>query len=167
VSLWYNVGNQFMIQRVLDAKNIYHARMGIVLAGFLKIVLPVAIVVPGLILFAMHPEAMLLPWKDIRPAADKGYVTMIQALIPIGLRGLFLAALFGAMQSSLNAVINSTATIFTIDIYKRMFRPNAPEKHYVTVGMVASIVVTVHRDLCSVGATKVATKVWKPGFWIE
>jgi SSS family solute:Na+ symporter len=143
VSLWYNVGNQFMIQRVLGAKDIYHARMGIVLAGFLKIVLPLVIVVPGLILFALHPESMLLPWKEIRPQADKGYVSMLQTLIPIGLRGLFLAALFGAIQSSLNAVINSTATVFTIDIYKRMLRPNAPEKHYVAVGITASVVVTV------------------------
>lgn len=143
ISLWYNVGNQFMIQRVLGAKDIYHARMGIVLAGFLKIVLPLVIVVPGLILFAMHPDAMFLPWKEIRPAADKGYVTMLQTLIPIGLRGLFLAALFGAVQSSLNAVINSTATIFTIDIYKRLLRPAAPERHYVRVGIMASVVVTL------------------------
>lgn len=143
ISLWYNVGNQFMIQRVLGAKDIYHARMGIVLAGFLKILLPLVIVVPGLILFALHPDAMLLPWKDIRPAADKGYVSMLQTLIPIGLRGLFLAALFGAIQSSMNAVINSTATIFTIDIYKRLLRPNASEGHYVRIGIAASVVVTL------------------------
>jgi len=141
VSLWYNVANQFMIQRVLGAKDTYHARMGIVLAGYLKIILPVIIVVPGLILFALHPEVMLLPWKDIRAEADKGYVSMLQTLIPVGLRGLFLAALFGAIQSTLNAVINSTSTIFTIDIYKRMFRPRAGEKHYVAVGITASIVV--------------------------
>jgi SSS family solute:Na+ symporter len=154
VSLWYNVCNQFMIQRVLGAKNIYHARMGIVLAGFLKIILPLAIVVPGLILFALHPETMLLPWKEIRPEADKGYVSMLQALIPIGLRGLFLAALFGAIQSSLNAVINSTATIFTIDIYKRMIRREAPEKHYVFVGMLTSVIVTIIGILLAPGIAK-------------
>jgi SSS family solute:Na+ symporter len=154
VSLWYNVCNQFMIQRVLGAKDIYHARMGIVLAGFLKIVLPLAIVVPGLILFALHPETMLLPWKEIPLEADKGYVSMLQSLIPIGLRGLFLAALFGAIQSSLNAVINSTATIFTIDIYKRMLRRDAPEKHYVFVGMMASVVVTIIGILLAPGIAK-------------
>jgi SSS family solute:Na+ symporter len=154
ISLWYNVGNQFMIQRVLGAKNIYHARMGIVLAGFLKIVLPLVIVVPGLILFALHPQAMLLPWKDIRPAADKGYVTMLQTLIPIGLRGLFLAALFGAIQSSLNAVINSTATIFTIDIYKRLLHPSASERHYVRVGVVSSVVVTIIGILLAPGISQ-------------
>lgn len=143
VSLWYNVGNQFMIQRVLGARNIYHARMGIVLAGFLKIVLPLIIVVPGLILFAFHPEMMLLPWSEVRPTADKGYVSMLQALVPVGLRGLFLAALFGAIQSTLNAVINSTSAIFTIDIYKRLLRPRATERHYVRVGIIASIIVMV------------------------
>jgi SSS family solute:Na+ symporter len=143
VSLWYNVANQFMIQRVLGAKNIYHARLGIVLAGFMKIVLPLIIVVPGLILFAMHPEILLLPWPAVRPEADKGYVLMLQTLIPAGLRGLFLAALFGAIQSTLNAVINSTSTIFTMDIYKRMFRPRASERHYVTVGVATSVVVMV------------------------
>jgi solute:Na+ symporter, SSS family len=154
ISLWYNVGNQFMIQRVLGAKNVYHARMGIVLAGFLKILLPMVIVVPGLILFASHPEAMLLPWKEIRPQADKGYVTMLQTLIPIGLRGLFLAALFGAIQSALNAVINSTATVFTIDIYKRLLRPDAPERHYVRVGVIASVVVTVLGIVLAPGISK-------------
>jgi solute:Na+ symporter, SSS family len=154
ISLWYNVGNQFMIQRVLGAKDIYHARMGIVLAGFLKIVLPLVIVVPGLILFALHPQAMLLPWKDIRPAADKGYVTMLQTLIPIGFRGLFLAALFGAIQSSLNAVINSTATIFTIDIYKRLLRPAASERHYVRVGVASSVVVTIIGILLAPGVSQ-------------
>ena len=154
ISLWYNVGNQFMIQRVLGAKNIYHARMGIVLAGFLKILLPLVIVVPGLILFALHPEAMLLPWNDIRPAADKGYVSMVQTLIPIGLRGLFLAALFGAIQSSMNGVINSTATVFTIDIYKRLLRPNASERDCVRIGIAASVVVTVLGILLAPGIAK-------------
>ena len=119
VGIWYSVINQFMIQRVLGARNMYHARMGIVLAGYLKILMPVLVVVPGLILFALQPEVMLLPWEEIRPAADRGYVTMVQAMIPVGLRGLFLAALFGAIQSTVNSVINSTATVFTWDLYRR------------------------------------------------
>src|SRR5204862_2281421 len=131
-----------MIPGVIGAVFIYHARMATVLGSFLKIVLSLAIVVSGPILFAMHPETMLLDWKEIRTEADKGYVSMLQSLIPVGLRGLFLAALFGAIQSSLNAVINSTATIFTIDIYKRMLRHESPERHYVIVGMITSAIVT-------------------------
>ncbi len=143
VSIWYNVINQFMIQRVLGAKDMYHARMGIILAGYLKILMPVIVVLPGLIFFAMRPEIMLLPWEEIRPEADKGYISMIQGLVPVGLTGLFLAALFGAVQSTVNSVINSTATVFTLDIYKRMLKPEATERHYVLVGVASSVVVMI------------------------
>jgi solute:Na+ symporter, SSS family len=141
ITIWYNVINQFMIQRVLGARNMYHARMGIVLAGYLKILMPVIVVVPGLILFARYPEVMLLPWGEVRPAADRGYVHMLQTLVPIGLRGLFLAALFGAIQSTVNSVLNSTATIVTLDVYKRMFRPDAGERALVRMGVWSSVVV--------------------------
>jgi SSS family solute:Na+ symporter len=143
VSIWYNVINQFMIQRVLGAKDMYHARMGIVLAGYMKIILPAIVVLPGLILFARYPEVMKLPWDQIRPEADKGYVTMLQSIVPIGLRGLFLAALFGAIQSTISAVLNSTSTIVTVDIYKRTLRPRATEAHLVRVGRLTSIAVMI------------------------
>ncbi|MEW6235032.1 MAG: sodium/solute symporter [Candidatus Omnitrophota bacterium] len=143
VSIWYNVLNQFMIQRVLGAKNMYHARMGIVLAGYMKVIMPVIVVFPGLILFARYPEVLTLPWEQVKSAADKGYVTMLQTLVPAGLRGLFLAALFGAIQSTVNSVLNSTATIFTLDIYKRWIRPDASEKSLVLMGMWSSVIILV------------------------
>jgi SSS family solute:Na+ symporter len=143
VSIWYNVLNQFMIQRVLGARSAYHARMGIVLAGFMKLILPAVVVLPGLILFALRPEILLAPWSDVRPAADQGYVTMVQSLVPAGLRGLFLAALFGAIQSTVNSVLNSTATVFTMDIYKRWLHPDAGDKLIVVIGIVSSSVVLV------------------------
>ena len=142
VSLWYNVLNQFMIQRVLGAKDMYHARMGIVFAGWLKVILPVITIVPGMVLFAMKPEILLLePWGDVKPAADKGYVQLIHELVPAGLRGLFLAALFGAIQSTVNSVLNSTATIITFDLYRRHLRPKSTDKQLVYVGVVASVLV--------------------------
>ena len=143
VSIWYNVINQFMIQRVLGAKDVYHARMGIVLAGYLKILMPAIVVVPGLILFAQYPEVLQRPWDEIRPEADKGYIQMLQTLLPVGLRGVFLAALFGAIQSTINSVLNSTATVFTLDIYKRQFNPNAADKHLVRVGMISSVLILI------------------------
>ena len=143
VSVWYNILNQFMIQRVLGAKNMYHARMGIVFAGYIKILMPLIVVLPGLILFARFPEVMKLPWEEIKPEADKGYVAMLQMLVPAGLRGLFLAALFGAIQSTVNSVLNSTATVFTLDIYKRLLHKNALEKHLVRVGMLSSVIILV------------------------
>jgi solute:Na+ symporter, SSS family len=141
ISIWYNVLNQFMIQRVLGAKNMYHARMGIVLASYMKIFMPIIVVLPGLILFAHFPEVLNLPWQDVQQEADKGYVTMLQMLIPIGLRGLFLAALFGAIQSTVNSVLNSTATVFTLDIYQRWIRKSASQKQLVKMGMLSSIVI--------------------------
>jgi SSS family solute:Na+ symporter len=141
VSIWYNVLNQFMIQRVLGAKNTYHARMGIVLAGFLKVILPFIIVLPGLILFAKRPEILRLPWNEVKPEADKGYTQMLQTLVPVGMRGLFLAALFGAIQSTVNSVLNSSATIITLDFYKRVFRPNAKESQLVRVGVWSSAII--------------------------
>ena len=143
VSIWYNVLNQFMIQRVLGAKNAYHARMGIVLAGFLQIFLPTIIVLPGMIYFALNPEILQLPWDQVRPEADKTFVRMVQMLVPVGLRGLVLAALFGAIQSTINSVLNSTATIVTLDTYRRLFRPDASDRHLVNVGMITSMVVLV------------------------
>lgn len=143
VSIWYNVINQFMIQRVLGAKDMYHARMGIVLAGYMKILMPAIVVLPGLILFAQYPEVMQRPWAEIRPEADKGYIHMLQTLIPVGLRGLFLAALFGAIQSTVNSVLNSTATVFTLDIYRRQWDPQASEKRLVRMGMISSVVILI------------------------
>ena len=141
VSIWYNVLNQFMIQRVLGAKNAYHARMGIVLAGFIQVFLPAIIVIPGLILFAMHPEVLLLPWREIPKEADQTFISLVQTLVPVGLRGLVLAGLFGAIQSTVNSVLNSTATIVTLDIYKQLFRPKASDGHLVKVGMATSVIV--------------------------
>ncbi|EAQ80652.1 SLC5 family protein [Blastopirellula marina] len=141
VGVWYNVLNQFMIQRVLGAKDEYHARMGIVLAGWVKVFFPLISVLPGMVLFALHPEIMLRPWDEVKPAADQGYVNLIQTLIPAGLRGLLLAALFGAIQSTINSVLNSTSTILTLDIYKRLLAPEASDKQLVRVGVISSVVV--------------------------
>ncbi|NUQ64670.1 MAG: sodium/solute symporter [Pirellulales bacterium] len=143
ISIWYNVLNQFMIQRVLGARDSYHARMGIVFAGFMKIFMPVIVVMPGLILFALQPEILLKPWPEVQPAADQGYIHLVQTLVPAGLRGLFLAALFGAIQSTVNSVLNSTATVITLDIYKRLLAPEASDRRLVVVGVLSSTVVLV------------------------
>ncbi|MBX3178334.1 MAG: sodium/solute symporter [Candidatus Hydrogenedentes bacterium] len=138
ISIWYNALNQFMIQRVLGARDVYHARMGIVFAGMLKVFMPVIVVLPGLILFAKYPEVLLKPWDEVQGAADRGYVHMLQTLVPAGLRGLFLAALFGAIQSTVNSVLNSSATIVTLDFYKRLIAPDATQKQLVRAGILTS-----------------------------
>ena len=147
VGIWYNALNQFMIQRVLAAKNSYHARMGIVFAGFLKVLLPLIVTIPGLIFFAMHPGVLNLSWDKVKPEADQTYIYLLRTVVPIGLRGLFLAALFAAIQSTINSVLNSTATIFTLDIYRRWFRRVTTERELVRVGMATST-VTLLAGIC-------------------
>lgn len=141
VSIWYNALNQFMIQRVLGAKNSYHAKMGVILAGFLQAIMPIIITLPGLILFAMKPEIMLQDWSAVKIEADQGFIYMVKTLLPVGFTGLVLAALFGAIQSTVSAVVNSTSTVLTMDIYKRMFNQNATDKQLVRFGIISSFVI--------------------------
>jgi SSS family solute:Na+ symporter len=83
----------------------------------------------------------MLPWKEIPKEADQTFISLVQVLVPIGLRGLVLAGLFGAIQSTVNSVLNSTATIVTLDIYKQLLRPNASSGHLVKVGIATSVIV--------------------------
>ncbi|MDZ4729312.1 MAG: sodium/solute symporter [Xanthomonadales bacterium] len=143
IGIWYNVMNQFVIQRVLGAKDAYHARLGIVFSGILYIFIPFLIIVPGLILFALHPEILLQDWGDTQKAADRSYIEMIHELMPIGLRGLLLAALFGTIQSTINSVLNSTATIYTLDLYRERINRQATDLDLVRVGIWTSCVTLV------------------------
>lgn len=143
VGIWFNVMNQFVIQRVLGARDAYHARMGLVFSGLLTLVIPFIIVIPGLIIFAMHPEILLGDWNQAQADADRSYIQLIQQIMPIGIRGLFLAALFGAVQSTVNAVLNSTATIFTLDIYKERINRAASDRKLVKVGVWSSVITLI------------------------
>ena len=141
VSLWFHVLNQTMIQRVFAARDMYHARMGILFAGYLKAFMPVLVIFPGLIFFARDPDILLLPWSEVRAEADKAYIRLVQELVPIGLRGLLLAAFFGAVQSTINSVLNSTATVVTLDLYRGLINPRADDRALVRVGVWVSALV--------------------------
>jgi len=92
-------------------------------------------VVPGLIFFALHPEILASGNLEIiRPEADRTYINMIRDLVPAGLKGVLLAALFGAIQSTVSAVVNSTSTVVTLDLYKRFVRPDLSEEGSVRLG---------------------------------
>ena len=116
--------NQYIIQRALAAKNAREAQKGIIFAAFLKMLMPVLVVLPGI------AAAVLIP--DLA-APDKAYPETMK-LLPVGLKGLVFAALIAAIVSSLASMTNSISTIFTMDMY-RHFRPSeTSEKHLVTVG---------------------------------
>jgi len=150
LAIWYNVLNQFIIQRILGAKNIWHARMGVVFAAYLKMFLPIVTVLPGLILFALHPEYMLGNWTDAQHLADGGFVTLVKQLLPVGMRGLLLAALFSAVQATVTSVVNSTATVVTFDLWVPLMQRTASDLQRVRIGVIASTVTVVAGILSAV-----------------
>ncbi len=124
--------NQYIIQRALAARNINQARGGIVLAAFLKLLLPFIIVLPGIAAVALAPHLA-------KP--DQAYPTMM-ALLPVGIRGLVFAALIAAVIASTASKINSIATIFTMDIYTKLTK-DRDQRHLVGVGRIAASVAVV------------------------
>lgn len=121
--------NQYIIQRALGARDVKEAQAGIVFAAFLKLLMPLIIVVPGI------AAAMLAP--DLGKP-DQAYPEMMK-LVPGGFRGLIFAALIAAIVSSLGSMMNSISTIFTMDLYRPLFGQNASERQLVGVGRVTSL----------------------------
>ncbi len=124
--------NQYIIQRALGAKDIREAQKGIVLAAFLKLLMPVIIVLPGIAAAALAPNLA-------RP--DEAYPTLM-AMLPTGILGLVFAALLAAIVASMGSKINSIATIFTMDVY-RPLRPQTSQQHLVRVGRITAVVALV------------------------
>lgn len=121
--------NQYIIQRALAAKNIGEAQKGIVFAAFLKLLMPVIIVLPGIAAVVLAPDLS-------KP--DQAYPSMM-ALLPHGLLGLVFAALIAAIIASTASKINSIATIFTLDIYRKLQKnKEIDDKHLVKVGRLAA-----------------------------
>jgi solute:Na+ symporter, SSS family len=124
--------NQYIIQRALAAKNIRAAQQGILLAAFLKLLMPLIIVLPGIAAVALAPHLA---------HPDEAYPHLM-ALLPPGLLGLVFAALVAAIVASMGSKINSIATIFTMDIY-RSLRPDASQRHLVLIGRCAAATALV------------------------
>jgi len=124
--------NQYIIQRALGAKSIREAQKGIVLAAFLKLLMPVIIVLPGI------AAVILAPGLE-RP--DEAYPHLM-ALLPSGILGLVFAALVAAIVASLGSKINSIATIFTMDLY-RSWNPETPTHKLVVIGRVAAVIALI------------------------
>ena len=136
LGVWYWCTDQFIVQRVLSAKNISNARKGTLFGGFMKILPLFIFIIPGIIAFALSQKGLL----DLGGNADKALPAMITDFLPSGLKGLILAGLLAALMSSLSSVFNSCSTLFTIDFYKR-WKSSASEKELVYVGQVATVVL--------------------------
>ncbi len=145
-NLYYWGFNQYIIQRTLAAKSLEESQKGIVFAGFLKLLLPLIVVVPGIVAYVMNVDASgaVVGTDFIKPDGmidnDNAAPWLIQNFIPVGLKGLVLAALAAAIVSSLASMLNSTATIFTMDIYLPYFNKNASDKQTVNVGRITAAV---------------------------
>ena len=141
--------NQYITQRALAAKSLDEAQKGMIFAGFLKLLMPLIVVIPGIAALvivnkgmdASFIESMKDPVTGIIKS-DRAYPTLLQVL-PAGLKGLAFAALTAAIVSSLASMANSTSTIFTMDIYSKYFGKDASEAKQVKVGRITAVVAFV------------------------
>jgi len=149
-NLYYWGFNQYIIQRALAAKSLKEAQKGIVMAAFLKLLIPFIVVLPGIACYVMINDPAIMAslgeaGQQNLPSAgesDKAYPWLLQ-LLPSGLKGIAFAALTAAIVSSLASMLNSTATIFTMDIYKQYFNKGASDKQTVRTGRITAVVALV------------------------
>lgn len=149
-NLYYWGFNQYIIQRTLAAKSLEESQKGILFAAGLKMIIPLIVVIPGIAAYVIVNDPTLLgslgeagmaniPSSD---QADKAYPWLMQFL-PTGLKGVAVAALAAAIVSSLASMLNSTATIFTMDIYKQLINKEASESKTVNVGRLSAFVALI------------------------
>lgn len=135
--LWYYATNQYINQRVLGAKSEWDARAGVIFAGFLGILLTLAVCFPGVIAYRLFPDL---------ENPDQAYPRIVSHLIgPLGygIRGLVFAGLIGAIMSTIDSLVNSCSTVLTIDFYQRLWKPAATEREMIRVGRYTAAVVLV------------------------
>ncbi|MCC6489863.1 MAG: hypothetical protein IT364_20405 [Candidatus Hydrogenedentes bacterium] len=130
-NVWYYCTNQFINQRCLGAKDEWHAKMGMLFCGVLGLVLALAVSFPGMIAYALNPNL-----EDPNTA----YPYLVLTLVPVSLQGVILDALVSAIMSTISSLLNSTSTVFTIDIYQRFFDPEAAQEKLIRVGRYAGLI---------------------------
>lgn len=136
-NFYYWGTNQFITQRALGARNLIEAQKGVIFAAVLKLLIPFIVVFPGIIAFQLYPE-------QIGASGDNAYPILMNNLLPgYGFRGVMFAALFGAVMSSLDSMLNAASTLFSIDIYKRYINPDPEQKKMVRIGRISTGVFVV------------------------
>jgi solute:Na+ symporter, SSS family len=147
-AMWViNIGywgfNQYIIQKGLAAKNLEEAKKGLIFAAYLKILIPLIVIIPGITAYVLfkHPElGMSASLTGTIEKADQAYPWLLRNFAPEGIRGLAFAALVAAVVSSLASMLNSTSTIFTLDIYKSHINKAADNQRLVLVGRITALV---------------------------
>src|SRR3954470_832976 len=141
IGLWYWCTDQYIVQRVLTARGLKEARRGAIFAGYLKLAPVFIFLFPGMIAVALWKQGAP-GFEQIGTNPQSAFPVLVSNLLPVGLRGLVLAGMLSALMSALASLFNSTATLFTVDIYKRL-KPESSESHLVTVGRIATGAVIV------------------------
>jgi SSS family solute:Na+ symporter len=134
-NLYYWGFNQYIIQRTLAAKSLEESQKGILLAAALKLIIPLIVVIPGIAAYVMIKDTAGFDTFK----ADNAYPWLLK-LLPPGMKGLAFAALTAAIVSSLASMLNSTSTIFTMDIYKQYIKPDATDKQTVNTGRLSACI---------------------------
>ncbi|WP_339791942.1 sodium:solute symporter [uncultured Imperialibacter sp.] len=137
VGIWYWCTDQYIVQRVLSAKNIKEGRRGTIFGGLLKLLPVFLFLIPGVVALALKNRGEL-SWDT----PDQAFATLLMAKMPVGLKGLVAAGLLAALMSSLASVFNSCSTLFTVDIYKKL-KPETPDDKLLKVGRIATGIVVV------------------------
>lgn len=149
-NLYYWGFNQYIIQRTLAAKSVDEAQRGILFAAFLKLCIPFLVVIPGIAAFVIVNDPSLIGslgeaaqnFLPTSSTADRAYPWLTQFL-PVGIKGIVFAALTAAIVSSLASMLNSTATIFTLDIYREYAGKNASDRKLVNIGRLTAVCALV------------------------
>lgn len=145
IGIWYNCTNQFIVQRCLGARSEWDARMGVVFAGFMKILLPLLVVIPGIVAFKLYPNL---------PDKDQAFPTLVRELVPAGLSGIVIAGLASGLLSHISSVLNSCSTVFTMDLYKPFLGRNKSEAHLVVVGRASAFAILLIATLLAMWFTR-------------
>ena len=135
--VWYWCTDQFIVQRVLSAKDLHNARLGTIFASYLKLLPVFLFVIPGVIAYALSQQGRLQ-----LDTPDQALPVLVGTLLPIGARGIVVAGLLAALMSSLSSVFNSCSTLITWDVYKQL-HPQASEKRLVWVGRMSTGVLVL------------------------
>lgn len=135
LGIWYWCTDQTIVQRVLGAKSENEAKLGAIFAGFLKILPVFIMVIPGILAFALFREEIGEDTKSVLPI-------LIMNLMPIGLKGLMIAALLAAVMSSVAAALNSCSTLLVFDVFGRI-NPNLSDQSKIRIGRISALVVLV------------------------
>lgn len=152
-NLYYWGFNQYIIQRTLAAKSLKESQRGIIFAAFLKLIIPLIVVIPGIIVYVLYtqPEGTTqIPGIiDVFTNTtggieyDNAYPWLIKVFLTPGFKGLVVAALAAAIVSSLASMLNSVGTIFTMDIYRQYFNKNASDKQTVNTGRISAAIALI------------------------